>query len=120
MSLGLGALDHRIGEDMGMALDHLVADGARHVLDAEGAGLPGHLGVEDDLEQEVAQLVLQGSHIAMLDGIRHLIGFLDGIGRNGREALLHVPGATARGIAQTGHDLEQPVDIALGHRIEFR
>ncbi len=43
-------------EDMRVAGDHLVGDRADDVGEGEEAGLGGHLGVVDGLEQEVAQL----------------------------------------------------------------
>jgi len=74
-----------------MALDHLVVDGPGHVIDVEGAGLARHLGMEDDLEQQIAQLGAKRVHIAMLDRIGDLIGFLDGIGRDGWRSFVPCP-----------------------------
>ena len=42
---------------MGMAVDHLAADGRRHVVEGEGAFLLGHARVVDHLEQEIAQFL---------------------------------------------------------------
>ncbi len=47
-----------------MAADHLVADGARDVGEGEAAGLLGHAGVIDDLEQQIAQFVGQRVEVA--------------------------------------------------------
>ena len=46
-------------EHVRMAADHLGGDGVDDVGEGEGLPLLGHAGVIDDLQQEVAQLVLQ-------------------------------------------------------------
>ena len=70
----------------------------------------GKLRVERDLEQQVAELVAQPREVALLDRIRHLVGFLERVRRDGAEILLQVPRAAARGVAQAGHDLEQAIN----------
>ena len=92
---------------MRMATHHLVGDGGRDRREAEPAGLLGQAGVVDDLEQQIAQLVLQPVQIAARDGIGDLIGLLDGVRRDGGEGLLPVPGTAGDGIAQRRHDIEQ-------------
>ena len=59
----------------------------------ERALLLGHAGVEHDLQQQVAQLVPQVVEIAARDRVGDLVGFLDRVGRDGREVLLQVPRA---------------------------
>ena len=97
-------------EDVGMAANHLVRDAARDRVEIEAAVLPRHLGVEDDLEEQVAEFVPQRRPIALADRFGHLVGLLDRVGRDGLETLLQIPRATAIRIAQPGHDLQQPVD----------
>ena len=55
-------------------------------------------GVEDDLEQQVAELVLQVGEVAAGDGVGHLVGFLQRVGRDRREGLLQVPGTAGPGV----------------------
>ena len=43
---------------MGMAADHLVVDGAGHILEGEGALLLRDAGVEHHLQQQVAEFLL--------------------------------------------------------------
>ena len=68
--------------------------------------------MENDLEQEVAELVAQILGVAALDRIGDLVGLLDRIGGDGGEALLEVPRAAAFGVAQRRHDLDQAADVA--------
>jgi hypothetical protein len=42
-------------EDVGMAADHFVVNFADNVMDGEAAFFGGDLGVEEDLEEEVAE-----------------------------------------------------------------
>ena len=50
-----------------------------------------HAGVEHDLEQEVAELVLEVGEIAARNGVGDLIGFFERVGDDGREILLPGP-----------------------------
>lgn len=106
-----------VAEHMGMAPDHLGGDGLDHGAEIEGAALFAEAGVEHDLQQQVAQLVAEIVEIAARDGVRHLIGFLDGVGRNGGEVLREVPGAAGLRRAQCRHDLQQLPDVAGGREI---
>jgi len=71
-----------------------------------------HLGVVDDLQQEVAQLFLERPQVIPVDGVGHLVGFLDGVWRDGAEGLLDVPRAAVPAVAQPRHDGEK-----AGHRL---
>ena len=77
----------------------------------ERALLLGHAGVEHDLQQQVAELVLQVIEIAAADRVGDLVGFLDGVGRDGREILLQVPRTAGAGRAQRRHDLDETRDV---------
>ena len=61
---------------MRVAADHLVADRLGDVVEGEGPGLLGHAGMEHDLQQQVAEFVLQFVQIAALDGVDDLVGLL--------------------------------------------
>ena len=78
---------------MRMPPDQLLGDRLHHVAEIERALLLGHAGVEHDLQQQVAQFVAQVVEIAALDRVGDLVGFLDRVGRDGREVLLQVPRA---------------------------
>ena len=49
------------------------------------------LRVIDDLQQEIAELVLERVEIAPRDRVGDLVGLLDRVGRDGREVLLRDP-----------------------------
>ena len=76
----------------------MVGDRLDHVAEIEGALLLGHAGVEDDLQQQIAEFVLQVVEIAARDGVGHLVGFLERVGRDRREVLLEVPGQPLPGV----------------------
>ena len=63
-----------------------------HTAEIERALLLRHAGVEHDLEQEVAQFLAQVGEIAAGDGVGHLVGLFERVGRDGRES--PAPGPT--------------------------
>src|SRR5262249_39428606 len=67
-----------VAEDVGVASDKLLVDGVEGVVDAEEILLAGQLGVEDGLEEEVAELFGEVRPIAAVDGVEDLVGFLEG------------------------------------------
>ena len=58
--------------------------------------LARHLRMEHDLEQQIAELVLEVREVAALDRIGDLVRLLEGVGRDAREGLLAIPGAAVR------------------------
>ena len=109
----------RLAEDMGMAPYHLGGNRRYDVSQVERAGLLGHARVIDDLELEVAELVLERLEIAAADRVVHLIGFLDRVGGDRLEALLDVPFTSRLRIAKPGHDRRQ-LGQRRGRRCLFR
>ena len=63
-------------------------------------------GVEDDLEQQVAELAAQLVVVSLVDGVGHLVGLLDRHRLDALVGLLAVPRAAARG-AQAGDQLDE-------------
>ena len=91
----------RISEDMRVTPNHLPRDGISYVGEVEARLLSRHVRVIDDLQQEIAELVLEPIEVITRDHIRDLIGFLDGVGRDRREGLLARPTRRAAlGVAQ--------------------
>ena len=101
----------RMAEDVRMAADHLVGDPARDVVEIELTRFLGHAGMEDHLQEEIAELVLERLGLAALGRLGDLVGFLDGVGRDGGEALLEVPGTAVLGVAQTRHDVDETGEV---------
>ena len=82
-----------VPKDMGMAAAELLVDPAQDVGDGEEAGLVRHLGVKDDLEGEVAELLFQLGRIVLVDGLQDLVGLLQQVRLDARVGLLAIPGA---------------------------
>ena len=76
---------------MRMATEKLRRDALDHVAEIKRADFFGHAGVEYDLQQKVAKLVLEVEEIAACDRIGDFVSFFDGIRSNGRKVLLQVP-----------------------------
>src|SRR5262249_25047946 len=103
-------------EDMRMPANHLVADCLRDVLEGELAALLSHARMEHNLEQEIAELVLEGRRVVELSRFGDLVGFLDRVGRDRPEVLCHIPRATRLRIAQPRHDRQKTLQLrGRGH-----
>src|SRR6202453_1600298 len=88
---------------MRVAADQLAVEAGDHVRDGEVAGLARHLGIKEDLQQKVAQLLGEILPMPALNGVKDLVGLLKGIFSDSVEALLAIP-RTDIGAAQAGHD----------------
>ena len=108
---GVGGTALGIGKDVRVPPDQLFGDGLDHVAEVERALLLGHPGVEDDLQQQVAQLLAELLDVVVLDCVGDLVGFFERIGRDGAEVLLEIPRAPGARRAQRRHDLHQPRDV---------
>ena len=105
-----------VAEHMGMTAHKLLADGLDHVAEIERALLLRHSGMEDHLQQQIAEFVAQVGEIAPHDGISHFIRLFDRVRGDGREVLFEVPRAAGVGRAQRRHDFEEAGDVAgRGH-----
>jgi len=100
-------------EDVGVAADELVGQFAGDGLEIEGSPLAGELGVEEDMEEDVAQLLLEGVVIALVNGLEELVDLLKDHGAEGAMRLLPVPRTTARA-AQASHDPGEGLGFAHG------
>ena len=80
-----------VTEDVGMAAAELLVDPAQDVGDGEEAGLVRHLGVKDDLEGEITELLFQLDRIVLVDGLQDLVGLLQQVRLDAVERLLAVP-----------------------------
>ena len=109
--VGAGHLD--LAEDMRVAVDELLDEALRDVVDVPTAVVGGHLRVEHDLEQHVAELVAHRVVVAGVDRLEQLVRLLEQVTRERLMRLLGVPRAPA-GAAQPrhhAHEVEQPLAL---------
>src|SRR5271154_4444782 len=108
----------RVRENMGMPTDQLGGDRLDHVAEFEAALLFRHTGVEDDLQQEIAEFVAQIREIAALDRVGDFIGFLEREGDDRGEGLFEVPRTAGPTGPQRRHDFDQASNFA--RRLHFK
>ena len=77
------------------------------------------LRVEDDLEEEVAELFPDAPGVAGVEGVEDLVGLLDEERAEGLAGLLSIPGTPALA-AQAGHHREQLDETLAGVRARHR
>ena len=108
-------------EDVGVPLDHLVADGRDGIRDIELAVPAADLRLHHHLHQDVAQLVVEVIHIALVDRVDGLVGLLQHAGSQALVGLLPIPGTAARAL-EDAHDLHQLVkaEALQLHQIPLR
>ena len=107
----LPVLDHlarrlglHVAIDVGVPIDQFVAKHVAHVGNVKVARFGADLRIEDDVQQQVAQFLGNVVHVVRQDGVGQFISFFDGIGAEGIEGLLAVPGAL---FAQVVHDVQE-------------
>ena len=98
-----------VAEDVRVAADLLVGDGAGGLLEGKRRALAGQLAMEDDLQQEVAAFLEHLVIVVHLDGVDQLVHLLDSVEADRLVILLAIPRAAARA-AQARHDLNKFVD----------
>ncbi len=107
---GLGLL---VAEDVRVPVDELGDDAAGDVVDGERRVrvLLGDAGVEDDLEEDVAQLFAQLRAVAGLDRLDQFVRLLDAVLR---QALVGLPGGPRALGADAVHDLHEVQQAGAG------
>ena len=102
-----------------MAVDELGADVVGDLLHAEDVLLLLDAGVEDHLQQYVAQLLPEQDGILGVDGLDDLVGLLDEVVADGLVGLLHVPGTAALGAKQLhdGHQILKGIGGGLFQQV---
>jgi hypothetical protein len=96
-----------------MAAHHLLGEPPEHVGDGELILLGGDLGVEEDLEQQVPELLLDVEPVATLQGLHHFVGLFDQVPLQGGSGLLVVPGTAPRP-AESSHDFNETFEEEPG------
>ena len=113
--LGLCVINLLITKNMRVTPDHLVSNAGGNIIEAEQPRFFGNPGVIDDLQQQIAQFISQGSHILLFNRISHFIGFFDRVGGDGLECLFDIPRTTCFRVTQAYHDVEQTTRLGQGH-----
>ncbi len=81
---------------MRMPVHQLAGEPVENVINRKCPLLFGHLRIKQNLQQQVAEFPGKLVPVAIIDGFEHFIGFFQGVGLNGIEGLLAIPGTTPR------------------------
>ena len=92
-----------LAEDMGMPPDQLVGQLLGHGREIKGPPFPGQLGMEEDMEEHVPELLLEGMIVPLINGLEQLVDLLENHRLERAVGLFSVPRAATRA-AQLGHD----------------
>ena len=108
-------------EDMRVAAHHFVVDFADDVGDGEALLFVSDLGVEKNLEKEIAKFFGKLRVFGGVQSVEDFVSFLDKIGAKSGVGLFAVPG-TAAGGAETGHNGDEFFEITTDVRrgVPFR
>ena len=119
----LGRVRVDVAEHVRVAVHELVVHAARHVGQVELPLLVGQAGVEDDLEEQIAQLLLQmrvgvgvgaasaSARSSAGQRVQDLVALLDQMGHERGVGLDRIPRAA---LAQRRHEIDQPGHLAPG------
>lgn len=110
-----------IAKHMRMSRNHFIANPIGDGCKCEMAQFFANCGLINGLQQQVAQFALQIRNIPSINGIGHLVGLLNRVGRDGFKGLFNVPGATGFGVSQAAHNVQQAFNPTIGgmHQIIF-
>ena len=92
----VGAGDLDLAEHVRMAVHELLDEALRDVVDVPPTVVGGHLRMEHDLQQHVAELVAHRVVVAGVDRLEQLVGLLEQVPREALMGLLGVPGTPVR------------------------
>ena len=70
-----------LAEDVRVPAHQLAHDAFDDVVDAEAALVVAQLGLEDHLQEQIAKFLAVVGHVAGLQGVHDLVGFLDEVGQ---------------------------------------
>jgi hypothetical protein len=76
---GLGGAGLGGAEDVRVSADEFLVERAADVVEIESAAFLGQLGMEYDLEEEVAEFFGEQGVVAGFDGIEQFVDFFDGV-----------------------------------------
>ena len=70
-------------EDMRVSADEFFDDSPADVIEVEGAALPGELGVEDNLEEKITEVLPRVRRHPRLNGVQEFVNLLHGVPSKG-------------------------------------
>src|SRR5215469_11814696 len=100
---------------MRMTINQLGRKPVEHVVDGERSLLLRHFRIEKNLQKKIAEFARELVPIAIVDRFEDFVGLLKRVWLDGVEALLAVPGASARR-AQPSHDRDGALEAFSGCR----
>ena len=103
------AVNMNAAEHMRMAINELVGDPRCDITQGEVAAFFFDNGMENDLQQQVAEFLFKRSHIVAVERIKHLVCFFQQRGAQAFVGLLRIPRAAA-GSTEPMHNFKQPVN----------
>ena len=86
-----------------MPVHKLAREPVEHVVNRKTSLLLGHFRIEEDLQQQVAELAGEFAPVAIVNGLDDLVSLFQRIRLDGIEGLLAIPGAAPRS-PQALHD----------------
>ena len=89
---------------MRVALDHLLGDPRRYLINIKVAFFLGKPGMEEDLEEQIPKLLFGGHRILPIDRFQSFKELFHQVGSHGEGILLPIPGTVA---AQSRHQAPQ-------------
>ena len=87
--------------------DHICGDALHYVAESELVCLFAHLGVIDNLQQQLSNLLAQVIDVVARNCVGYLVGFFDGVRHNGREILLDIPWVAGLRLTQDDDDSDR-------------
>lgn len=98
-----GVFGALFAEDMRVAANHLLIDFADDIGDGEARFFASDLGVEEDLEEEIAEFFCEFGVIMAFQRVEDFVGLFDQVGAKRGVRLFAVP-RTATGSTEPRHD----------------
>jgi hypothetical protein len=102
-----------VSKDVGVAADEFFVHFAGDVVEGEVVVFLGDLGVEEDLDEDVAEFLAHVGEVVLVDGFEEFADFVDEAAGEGLVGLLDVPGAAVGG-AEAGDGFAEVGDGGHG------
>jgi len=103
---------------MGVTLHQFFGEFLGDFLQVKGPPLAGQLGMENDVEENVPELLPEGVVVPLVNGLEEFVDLLENHGPKGAVCLLAIPRATFRP-SKPCHDAHQLFDFPHLHEIKI-